>query len=395
MSTRFSREDTLILLESLGISLPPTTKISLDDLNKRLKDALDAAQRLHAVIETLPLNPADHPIWPADKDLEEATRKFNFKEAIQMRLANAAPKVSSNKKDTFWEMRKVVTSFAQESPTGREFCMSDTLGELVNWGVYVNVTQIRCIKDTPVYILVYKEVIPQKGQTLYDALESVIGTSNRLLINVQTTDFERQSMLKLFRMNAKRLSPNFHAIDEKKAQKMGLKTSFVLPLGPLNMKDTGKFSNVTGCEVCGKTNVKCQKQDWPNHKLTCRSLKGGTWRTLTFEVYDAVFLSHSDHTSQIETANAGVVPPDIHNGKVFLVKFQISLMQFKDEAHMLIYDRQRSFRGIWKRCKERDLFDEAEDSMGDNLRMYRWARRVGDYQLSVCLDRPPAKDPVW
>uniref|UniRef100_A0A8H8CHX9 Uncharacterized protein n=1 Tax=Psilocybe cubensis TaxID=181762 RepID=A0A8H8CHX9_PSICU len=351
MSTRFSREDTLILLESLGISLPPTTKISLDDLNKRLKDALDAAQRLHAVIETLPLNPADHPIWPADKDLEEATRKFNFKEAIQMRLANAAPKVSSNKKDTFWEMRKVVTSFAQESPTGREFCMSDTLGELVNWGVYVNVTQIRCIKDTPVYILVYKEVIPQKGQTLYDALESVIGTSNRLLINVQTTDFERQSMLKLFRMNAKRLSPNFHAIDEKKAQKMGLKTSFVLPLGPLNMKDTGKFSNVTGCEVCGKTNI--------------------------------------------ETANAGVVPPDIHNGKVFLVKFQISLMQFKDEAHMLIYDRQRSFRGIWKRCKERDLFDEAEDSMGDNLRMYRWARRVGDYQLSVCLDRPPAKDPVW
>jgi hypothetical protein len=31
------------------------------------------------------------------------------------------------------------------------------------------------------------------------------------------------------------------------------------------------------------------------------------------------------------------------------------------------------------------------------IKMYMWARRVGDYayELSVCFDRAPGTDPVW
>lgn len=37
-----------------------------------------------------------------------------------------------------------MASFAPESPTGREFCMSDTLGELVNWEIYVHAHILFC-----------------------------------------------------------------------------------------------------------------------------------------------------------------------------------------------------------------------------------------------------------
>lgn len=145
----------------------------------------------------------------------------------------------------------------------------------------------------------------------------------------------------------------------------------------------------------------CQKQDWPNHKPTCRSLKGGTWKTLTFEIPNALLINnretYDDAVKRRGTPRAATdgPPPDIHNGKLFLVKFQISLFDFKEKAHMVIYDRQRSFNGLWRRCRERELFDEAELSMGNELRMYRWAKRVGDYQLSVCFDRTPSKNPPW
>jgi len=152
----------------------------------------------------------------------------------------------------------------------------------------------------------------------------------------------------------------------------------------------------------------CQKLDWPNHKATCRSLKGGTWKTLTFsppEDKQHLFMYNNRETpeeilcrvqapSSYISAEHGP-PPDVHNGKTFLVKFQIALWQFGEDAHMLLYDRQRSFQVMWKRKDQQDLFDEAEEALGDSLKMYKWARRVGDYRLEVCFDRSPPKDPLW
>ena len=50
---------------------------------------------------------------------------------------------------------------------------------------------------------------------------------------------------------------------------------------------------------------------------------------------------------------------------------------------------------FWRRKDGCDLFDEAEDILGDELKMYRWARRLGEYDLGICLDRAPAQNPAW
>jgi hypothetical protein len=73
----------------------------------------------------------------------------------------------------------------------------------------------------------------------------------------------------------------------------------------------------------------------------------------------------------------------------------VALHQFGDDSSMLIYDRQKSFQASWRKKEDRAVYSEGQKAMGDKLKIYRWARRVDDYQLSVCFDRPPEKDPVW
>jgi len=107
------------------------------------------------------------------------------------------------------------------------------------------------------------------------------------------------------------------------------------------------------------------------------------------------FDSMHDVQAQVEQTDPNAPPPNVHGDKVFLVKFQISLSQFGSNASMLLYDRQKSFQVYWKKAEDPRIFAEGEKAMGDKLKIYRWARRVGDYQLSVCFDRTPETDPVW
>ena len=88
----------------------------------------------------------------------------------------------------------------------------------------------------------------------------------------------------------------------------------------------------------------------------------------------------------------GNPPPDIHNGQIFLAKFQMSL---GTATNAMIYDRQRSFQLFWFRATNPELFDQARTMMGSIPKFYRWVRRVGDYEMEVCLDRAPQSDPLW
>ncbi|KDR80994.1 hypothetical protein GALMADRAFT_61129 [Galerina marginata CBS 339.88] len=423
MSSKICREDLLVLLASIGVSLPTNTKISEEDLNKRLTQALDAAQQFRTVIESTPFNPSTFPTWPLEKNLPEATVRLGIMDGVKMKLSHG-PKVSADKKDTFKEIRTAVMSFAHGIQAGqREFWLTDQLGKFEGWGIYarVRVVLLRFSQKTlPLFVVLYKELHPVASSSIQDAVEALLTSTNTgVLTGIQTTELERLTMLKLFRMNTKRLTGDFYPEDSK-ARSQGLKPSFLLPLGPLTMREMGKLTTDTGCEVCGKKNIsrclqclsvaycspECQKHDWPNHKPTCRSLKGGTWHTVTFDTPETphgagvVIMNRLDTIDEVKAKGQIAptkkgVPPDVHEGKIFLVKFQISLFQFKDEANFLLYDRQRSFQVMWWRKDDRDLFDEAEEALADELKMYRWARRVGDYQLSVCLDRAPAQKPVW
>jgi hypothetical protein len=133
----------------------------------------------------------------------------------------------------------------------------------------------------------------------------------------------------------------------------------------------------------------------------CRSVKGGTWRTVNFDNPPAkckILPRHNftpyDLSTRLNTDNdsdpSPGPPANIHQERIFLIKLQISL--FGSGEDMLIYDRQRGFQVMWFRKNQKDLFDEVEEMLGDNLKMFRWAKRD---QLSVCFDQVPPQTPLW
>ncbi|KAG5638598.1 hypothetical protein H0H81_011684 [Sphagnurus paluster] len=148
---------------------------------------------------------------------------------------------------------------------------------------------------------------------------------------------------------------------------------------------------------------------WKKHKEICRSLKGGTWQTITFSrtfapvpenlVASSLMYNRFDTVhdlgvrveKDIKHEDPNTPPPNIHQDKAFLVKFQLELEQ---KSSMLLCDRQRSFGVNWSKSEDRQAFMHGEKAMTGRKKIYRWARRVGDYQLSVCFDRAPEADPL-
>ncbi|KAL6304710.1 hypothetical protein BKA93DRAFT_259435 [Sparassis latifolia] len=80
-----SRTEILTILSSMGVELPPSTKLPDEALAKRLKQAINAAQYLTKVIPAPPLNIASVPAWPpyspdsqAANSVHDAVRRDNL-----------------------------------------------------------------------------------------------------------------------------------------------------------------------------------------------------------------------------------------------------------------------------------------------------------------------------
>lgn len=89
-------------------------------------------------------------------------------------------------------------------------------------------------------------------------------------------------------------------------------------------------------------------------------------------------------------------PPNIHGTRFFLVKFQFGV------DHLFLYDRQKSMPCYAVRSLNPGVFSEFMVEMQNSPRvaynaqkMYRWARREGDWDLSVCLDKLPQEVIKW
>jgi hypothetical protein len=64
-----TRSETLALLSSLGVEIPPDSKLQDDALASKLKKALNLAQRLSEVMPHGTFDPAAAPPWTASKKL--------------------------------------------------------------------------------------------------------------------------------------------------------------------------------------------------------------------------------------------------------------------------------------------------------------------------------------
>ena len=113
-SKDISREDILVFLSSMGVVLSKDTKMPLEDLNKRLGNALDASQQFDQLIGTKTVDPSEFTLWTG-KDILKASHRHNIQESFTGTGAMSQQKKGplSAKEDTFRELRQSVLAIAQ------------------------------------------------------------------------------------------------------------------------------------------------------------------------------------------------------------------------------------------------------------------------------------------
>ena len=155
----------------------------------------------------------------------------------------------------------------------------------------------------------------------------------------------------------------------------------------------------------------CQRADWPNHRSLCRSLKDGTWRLVRFVSVlpgmEGMYAARINRFSTVHDIRAQAaprrldpneVPPNIHGEHPFLVKISL---ERATQSSFSFYDRKNSFDVHFLQSENPELFDEMRREMHGprgnygGAKMYRWARRVSDWEFNICVDKEPQTEIKW
>ncbi|KAI0634536.1 hypothetical protein C8Q77DRAFT_1157348 [Trametes polyzona] len=215
-------------------------------------------------------------------------------------------------------------------------------------------------------------------------------------MDISATEVEHKILLKLLRMNSKLLPHDFQP-QRQRFEDQYPTVSFV------PFKDSSSDLKLT--PLFAFLHAECQKVDWPVHKATCRSLKGGRWCTLAFRAAAAgtegmytSFINRFTDMSRPQYQTAPTHPttpyPNVHGDRAFLVKLQVGLAG-PGRDNIMVYDRKRSFGQVWIARDDdlaafADLVAEMASPAGGyaGVKIYRWAKRTGDWELSICVVDP-------
>ncbi|KIY48542.1 hypothetical protein FISHEDRAFT_43183 [Fistulina hepatica ATCC 64428] len=419
------RTELLGLLSILGIEMPRETKLSTGALNKKLEKALDSAQRIESIANFIPVEPDILPKWKdsTSRPTLAAMPRRSIAEAMQNYRALVASELSDPfplHQDAFLDMLRTLLHMADNFDDGHRIAI--IRDEKDTRAMCMHVIEAYALdKDTPLFIVLFcvdGKNTPQ--HPIHPFVQELLLA--RELPNVPTiyaTPQEQLLLSKLLYTNVSRVSETYKP--PRRANEGPFSVSFFVPIGPPSPTDIGHISSNTGCIICGKRLTMrcsqchgvgycgsvCQQAHWKEHKLFCRSLKDGIWRTMQISLDPphmpqggvASILNVHGQTEidpNITVSNDNIPPPDIHGDKPFIVKIQVPVTGDPRSSNPLVYDRQRSFRAFLHggdpAAKPEIVAAISEES---TPKIYRWARRVGDFELSICLDRKPATTPNW
>ncbi|PCH36759.1 hypothetical protein WOLCODRAFT_140570 [Wolfiporia cocos MD-104 SS10] len=326
------------------------------------------------------------------------------------------------------DLRQTLMAIGRYWDIGRKwFVIMEPGGQ--GWGRTINVRllNVYALGDrTPVIVLLYRALSDAQRWTSEEWAEAQADQNGQHeMATIKSTTLEQKLLLKVLSLNATYLPADYSP--ERGPTEDGFQVSLLLPVGPLSFGDVGKLNRDLGCAVCGKKSDnrcarcksvsycgdECQRADWSDHKQSCRSIVGGTWRTVPFaamapgtegmcmSVMNRLTTTGHTRTIPVSTPSDRAAPPkNVHGSNVFLVKIQVALMTGRPQE-MMVYDRQKSvhvfFTALGAPAYFEELLAEMRGPRGgyDGLKMYRWARRVSDWELSVCVDKEPQTEIKW
>ncbi|KAF7361421.1 MYND-type domain-containing protein [Mycena sanguinolenta] len=437
-----AREEILGLLRSMGIELPPKTKLSDAELDKRLSKALDSAQFLTRVVPAPPFDPTIYPPWfrtQSPKPVLEAIRRNNFAEAtlVEMSQRRGIDNPFPLYTNAFMDLRQTLMTIGNACDRGMVPLVLQDKEQ--SSGICMRVLDVRQFDDrTPIVIVVFHHDLEDAlSRGSFDWISSYVtgsaGHSASAMLNVTATVQEQLLLLRLLNQNKKRLVSSYKP--KRASTESSFTLSFLLPVGPLGEEEIVKYNTNNGCSVCGEPakqkcsrcsavrycDAVCQKEDWKIHRPLCNSLQGGKWQGLTFvpvdrpsaglyglrvNKYDTV----ADLQKRLDRMKEGVEPgppPNTHGTTAFIVKVQVNSASAKGPAHSLfpsdpsqdgsflfIYDQRRTIDvSVPRESVDAASFDAVRDVLREKgergIKGFFWAIRTGEWALDICLDRFP------
>ncbi|KAH9925057.1 uncharacterized protein BXZ73DRAFT_50096 [Epithele typhae] len=457
MTEPLSRQETLSILRAMGVVIPETSVLPDDALDKRLKDALHAAQYKDRLPD--PLNLQSLPEWPKPSPALAARRRGGDSGRDPTSLTNAMMRGNMHEMEQLDAAKRMDPNAAENLYMNPFICLRMVLTEVVKfcdygsgWAVVdeglmeefvaIRVVSIRKMHNRgPVLVVLYRAFSKeQKRESMKwchrQSKDSPLDPRAPSRLNrFSTTAVSRKLLLQLLKLNEPLVPKDFPI--ERKPDEADFKVSMLLSVGPLEQQSLAKLNNNFGCAVCGKEGASrcsrcqivrycssdCQRADWKNHKPDCVPLINGRWCSIratgdlasaipelrgssadrrnwqTMTINRHANLIDPDPCPQKRTRNLSSVPPNAWGEKPFVVKFQAGMQHMP--MHLMMYDRKRSFQVFFVQQDDPTLFAEFLAEVRrprgghEGLKMYRWARRTGDWTFNVCLDRAPTTGTQW
>ena len=255
------------------------------------------------------------------------------------------------------------------------------------------------------------------------------------LAQVTASIQEQHLLLRLLDLNSERVPDSYQP--SRGPYETLKRVSFIVPIEALR-NDERDSMGVDGCAVCGKVSAQvcgscrslryCSKGEshvtrnpplkltvtpflehakshWKFHKLVCKKIANATWASLPFKDSSSAALGFSttinwnyNQKDVVSSKASGNPPPNNHGSNVFLIKMQ---MEMQHRSSIMIYDQSRAFQidlhkariapDIW------NIFDRLmlEKGISSGLKIFLWAKRKSEWELSVAIDPTPNQTVGW
>ncbi|KAF9004442.1 hypothetical protein BDZ89DRAFT_1080548 [Hymenopellis radicata] len=398
------------LLDSVGVWLSRVSTLSWQSviLEKKLSDALATAQGLTSLSPSS-INPSKLSLWQENVS-KKASSVMYPRSGQQMLNAifGSSEDETATKASAFKDLCSTVAELAKNFEAGRKSLIIRDSDDCEC--ICIHILGIHHLDDKrPLVSLIYQDAIfsePTGVKNIRGFMEKMI--EGGFLIQIRAVFMNRPC------------SANCSQITQ---------SSFPQSTGPRRRTlkshlrpQVSTLRHNDGCKECGKPATTrcsqcqfvwycsraCQKSAWADHKEHCTYMKGATWVSVKISTSvniqgEKKRIGYISADQSLEIGEDGP-PLNIYTDKPFAVKLQRQLkadevdrklpgnVQINEEKCMLVYDYPKSVRGYVMESENVEVYQKVLDAMmtgEDTRKMYRWATRVGDYELKVCVDRDP------
>ncbi|TDL26561.1 hypothetical protein BD410DRAFT_525568 [Rickenella mellea] len=389
------RQRLLTSLAAMGVKFPSQNKLPVDLLEQRLTKALDSAQQLSKMTKTIPLDPSTLKIWSSSmKPLVDATRRLNMTEAVQSYMAKSSGLTVEAPlfKNSFTDLRMTIESLGDQWDKGyKAFYIADSEKDV---GFLLRVVNVYSLgEEEPIFVVLYSQGKAASGDDVVMGFSVHYTGVDGNIVHCKATEEEQDMLLRLLKMNSKRLVPEYDApripVEEdfvisfccrldhcpREISEPSPVTQVAQSVGPRRRRNAPDAT--PSVIVLGNVNVKTGRTTNQCHR---ESLTQPSIVTTRF---------HSLKDKNNIKEGTLEPPPNLRGENVFLVKIQIS------GFGLLIYDRKKKLEVHVLRNGDPKGYAAVAKVSSGKPKIYRWAKRVGDRQLSVCLDVAPQEDVPW